>query len=117
MKRFIISWVIAAASLYLVSLLLGPRMEFEGILPVVWTALLVGLLNAIVAPVVRLLTCPAYLLTLGLFRFVVSAAFLLLARSVVHGFWIAGFWWAVLASILISVSTTILGGLVKKEED
>jgi uncharacterized membrane protein YvlD (DUF360 family) len=48
---------------------------------------------------------------------VISAAFLLIARSVVHGFWIAGFWWAVLASILISVSTTILGGLVKKEED
>ncbi len=116
MKKFVIAWAVASASLYLVSLLLGPDMEFEGILPVVWTALLLGLLNAIVAPVVKLLTCPVYLLTLGLFRFVVSAAFLLVARSVVHGFWISGFWWALLASVLISLATTLIGSVVKSED-
>lgn len=116
MKKLIISWAVGAAGMYLVSLLLGPAMEFDGIAPVLWTALFVGLLNAVAEPIVRLLTCPFYLLTLGLFRFVVGAAFLLIARTVVQGFWIAGFWWALLASVLVSLATTVLNGIVRREE-
>ena len=117
MKKILVSWAVGAVALYLVSLLLGPSMEFDGIAPVLWTALLIGLLNALAEPVIRLLTCPFYLLTLGLFRFVVDAAFLLIARTVVHGFWIEGFWWALLAAVLVSLATTILNGIFFRSEE
>ena len=45
------------------------------------------------------------------------AAFLLVARSVVHGFRISGFWWALLASVLISLATTLIGSIVKSGDD
>lgn len=110
MRKFFISWGVAALSLFLASLLLGSRMEFDSFWSVIWTALLVGFLNAVLAPLLNLLTCPVYLLTLGLSRFLVTGGLILLAGSLVRGFHIAGFWWAVLAAVIVSIATTFMGG-------
>lgn len=117
MKRLLVSWAVAAVSMWLVSLLLGPNMEFASGWDVVWASALVGLLNAVLAPLLNLITCPILLLTLGLSRFLVNALIILIADSAVDGFHITGFWWAVLAAVLISVSTTVIGGMIRSDRE
>jgi len=77
-----------------------------------WTALLLAIvlaiLNAIVKPVLIILTFPITLLTFGLFLFVINACIILLAGKFVPGFSVDGFWWALLFSILLSILTSLL---------
>ena len=101
-----INLIITALVLYLTSLLLGDAMQFSGIWGVVITAVVIGLLNFFIAPLISLLTCPLQILTLGLARFLVSGLMILLASSFLGGFAIGGFWWAVLAAIVISLLTS-----------
>jgi putative membrane protein len=115
-RRFLLAWGVGAISLYLVSLLLGSRLEIGSFWDVVWASLLLGLLNAVLAPLLNLLTCPLYLLTLGLSRFLVTGALILLADWAIPGFEVAGFLWAVLAAILISITTTFLSTQVRGGE-
>ncbi len=74
-------------------------------------ALILGILNAIVRPVLLFLTFPINLVTLGLFTFVINALMLWLAASFVAGVSVAGFWWAFLAALLISVMGALVGDL------
>lgn len=109
MKNLFISWFFAGLILWLTSEILGPGvMEFSGVWPVIWTAAVVGILNALLAPLLNLLTCPFYLLTLGLSRFLVNGIVLLISSNWVAGFEIKGFWWAVLAAIIIAILTSII---------
>jgi putative membrane protein len=81
-----------------------------------WAALgagaVLGLVNALVRPVLFILTLPLTLVTLGLFIFVVNALCLGLTAWVIPGFRIDGFWWAVLGALLVSVVSWILSGLL-----
>jgi putative membrane protein len=78
-------------------------------------ALLLGVVNAIVRPIVVLLTLPVTLVTLGLFLLVINAAMLGLVAAFLPGFSIAGFWPALLAAILVSVVSWIGAALFKKD--
>ncbi len=78
-------------------------------------ALLLGVVNAIVRPVVVLLTLPATLLTLGLFLLVVNAAMLGLVAAFLPGFAIAGFWPAFWAAIIVSLVSWLGSALFKKD--
>lgn len=113
MKRLIGAWIIAGVTLWLTSLILGPRMLFDGFWPIVWTAAVIGLLNFVLAPLLNLLTCPIYLLTLGLSRFLISGLVLVIAHKWVDGFYIASYWWAVLAAIIISILTGAIDKMAK----
>jgi putative membrane protein len=77
-----------------------------------WTALILAIalavLNAIVKPILIILTLPITILTLGLFLFVINAAIILLAAKFITGFKVDGFWWALLFSLLLSVLTSLL---------
>jgi len=72
-----------------------------------WTALIVavilGVLNLFVKPLLVVLTIPVTILTLGLFLFVINALIILMTDYLVDGFTVNGFWWALLFSILISI--------------
>ena len=78
-------------------------------------ALLLGVVNAIVRPIVVLLTLPVTLITLGLFLLVVNAAMLGLVAAFLPGFSIAGFWPAVWAALLISLVSWLGSALFKKD--
>ena len=78
-------------------------------------ALLLGVVNAIVRPIVVLLTLPAMLLTLGLFLLVVNAAMLGLVAAFLPGFSIAGFWPAFWAAIIISLVSWLGSAIFKKD--
>lgn len=103
MRKLAGAWLIAGVVLWLTSMILGTRMEFEGFWDIVWAAALIGLLNFALAPLLNLITCPVLLLTLGLSRFLVSGLVLIIAGRWVNGFHIASYWWAVLAAVIISI--------------
>ncbi len=76
-------------------------------------AIVLAILNAIVKPIIILLTLPLTLFTFGLFLFVINAAIILLTAEFVKGFRVDGFWWALLFSLLLSIITSVL---YKKDE-
>ncbi len=77
-----------------------------------WTAILfaivLAIMNAILKPILILLTFSITLLTFGLFLFVINACIILLAEKVVPGFVVDGFWWALLFSLLLSIVSSLL---------
>ena len=75
-------------------------------------AIVLGLLNLIVKPLMVLFTLPVTLLTLGLFLFVINAVIILLCSELVGGFHLASFWTALLFSILLSVLQSVMSGLL-----
>lgn len=82
--------------------------SIEGLGTLFLSALALGFVNAFVRPLVLLLTLPFTILTLGLFVFVINALMLELAAWLIPGFFVAGFWSALGASILVSVVSTLL---------
>jgi putative membrane protein len=74
-------------------------------------AIVLGVLNTFIKPVVKLLALPITIITLGLFSLVINAVFILLAAMIVPGFAVAGFWWALAFSIILSLISGFLGGL------
>jgi putative membrane protein len=82
-----------------------------------WVALFLGVVNILVRPVLIFITLPINILTLGLFTFVINAVLILLASSVIKGFEVAGFWWALLYSIVLSLVNYIINLIVQPKED
>lgn len=80
-------------------------------------AIVLAILNAIVKPILIFFTFPLTIVTLGLFLFVINALMILLADSLVDGFHVDGFWWALLFSLLLSIVTTVLFKEDKKEKE
>jgi putative membrane protein len=106
MLALLIRWLINAAALMLVAYLY-PGVEITSFGAAVLAALVLGLVNAVIRPILLLLTLPVTILTLGLFIFVVNALMFWLAAEIVGGFHVAGFWAALVGSILYSIITLI----------
>lgn len=112
---FFIQWGITALSLWVASLLFnGIRFSSTGSLII--SALLLGFANAVLRPLLVILTLPLTLVTLGFFLLVINALMLLLVAKVVSGFKISGFWTAFFASLFISILSMALGSLVPNAE-
>lgn len=119
MTRFILRWAINAIALY-VAVLIVPGIEFRGDwLGVLWLALISGLLNALVRPILKFLTCPLIILTLGFFTIFINTALLLLTTRIGQalniGISVDGFWSALLGSLVISIVSVILSLFVREE--
>jgi putative membrane protein len=104
MIGFVFRAVIAALGLWLATRLLSPRVYIDDAMTLVLAGVLLGVVNAIVRPVMLVLTFPFTLVTLGLFLLVVNAAMLGLVALFLPGFQIEGFWAAVVAAILVSIT-------------
>lgn len=74
----------------------------------IWVAIILGLMNVFVKPVLIILTLPVTVITFGLFLLVINAIIILLCSSLVSGFYVDGFWWALLFSLLLSFCQSIL---------
>ena len=95
-----------------------PGLHVSGPFAALIAGVILGFVNAIVRPVLFLLTLPLTLVTLGLFIFVLNALCLGLTAALVPGFDIDSFWWALLGALLISIVSWILNGLlVGKRQD
>jgi len=112
MTNLLITWLITALSLYLISRLrFGIEIENAGTALV--AALVLGLLNAFVRPVLAFLSLPITILTLGLFALVLNALMLMLMAALVKGVKVQGFFGALFASILLSILTWIISAIVR----
>ncbi len=108
--RILVQWLINATAVYATAHMLeGIHIKSYG--AAILVALVLGLVNAIVRPVMVLLSIPFIIVTLGLFLFVINALLLQLSASIVGGFSIDGFWWAVAGSVVISAISWLLGAL------
>ena len=101
--RIIVTSVIAFALSYILS-----GVSIDSFWYAIVLALVLALLNAIVKPLLILLTFPITIVTLGLFLFVINAMIILLADAILDGFAVRNFWWALLFGLLLSVITSML---------
>jgi len=108
----IVRWVISALALYVVAKIL-PGVHLTDFASALIAVLIIGLVNALIKPILFLLTLPVTILTLGLFLFILNALMLMLASAITPGFKLDGFGTALLASILYSILTTILHSLTE----
>ena len=111
MLTLLARWIVNGAALLLVAYLY-PGVQVAGFFPALVAALFLGLVNAVVRPILVILTLPVTILTLGLFLFVINALLFWLVAEVVKGFNVAGFGAALLGSILYSVITLLTSWLL-----
>lgn len=122
MTKFILRWAINAIALYLVVLLLPGRIDLtSGLASILWLALIFGLINALVRPLINILTCPLIILTLGLFTLVINT-FLFWLTSIIGQSFNLGLiirepvlWNAFLGGLIISAVSFILTMILKDE--
>jgi putative membrane protein len=109
--QFLLHWAITALALWLASLLFK-GLKFSDTTSLVVSALLLGFANAIVKPLLILLTLPLTLITFGFFLLVINALMIMLVAKLVKGFQVSGFWTAFFASIFISLLSIAIGAMV-----
>jgi putative membrane protein len=102
MSGLLIRWLISAVSLLIVSYLV-PGIEVQGFFYALLAAVFLGVLNAVVRPIIIILTLPLTIFTLGLFLFVVNGIMLMLVSAVIKGFSVNGFWAAVGGALVLSI--------------
>ena len=118
--RLLIRWVIVAVSLFVAAWLVpGVRVEGNAWLIFAIMAVILGLVNAIVRPILTFLTCSLVIFTLGLFLLVINALMLWLASSIAvnwfHvGFYVDGFWAAFLGALIVSIVSLILSTFIRE---
>lgn len=105
--KLIVRWLLLAAALLLVAYLY-PGVAVQSFGSALIAALVLGLLNTIVRPVLVLLTLPVTLLTLGLFLFVINAITFWMAASVLQGFYVTGFVAALVGSLIYSLAGMVI---------
>lgn len=106
----IINWLLFAVSLLFIAWLI-PGITIESFQAALLAALVVGLVNIFIRPLVVILTLPVTLLTLGLFIFIINAILFGLVAYLVPGFEVDGFFPALLGSILLSIISTIINNI------
>ena len=119
--ELLLRWVITGLALFVAAWLVpGIRVEGQGWSAFAVMAIILGLVNAVIRPVLKLLSCPLIILTLGLFVLVINGLTLWLASAIAvkwfHvGFYVDGFWAAFLGAFIVSIISVILTVLFKGE--
>ena len=103
----IVRWAVLAFSMWIATLVVPGITVNGGVGTYLWVALLFGLINSVFGSIIKVLTFPVSIVTFGLFLFVVNAAMLSLTARWSAKLDVTGFWSALLASLIISVITTI----------
>lgn len=107
----LINWILSAAAIGVTAYLL-PGVHIEGgLVTLLVLSVVLGLINAFLKPILKLLALPITILTLGFFSLVINALLILLASQIVRGFVVDGFWWALLFSIVLSLVNGFLSML------
>jgi putative membrane protein len=109
--RLLLHWILSALAVWIVAHVV-PGISVTGPLAALIAALAIGLINATLGLLIKILTFPLTLLTLGLFWFVINALMLKLAAALVPGFQVRGFEAAFLGAILLSVVSALLQWMV-----
>lgn len=115
--NFIVKIIISTLAVLVTSYLLPHSMvEVDGFLTAIIVALVLAFLNAVVKPVMIILTVPATFLTLGLFLLVINALIIELADYFVDGFQVHGFWSALLFSLILTLVNSVFEAIRRSDE-
>lgn len=110
----LIAWLINTAALLAVPYLMN-SIRVDDVGTALVAALILGLVNALIRPVLVLLTLPVTLLTLGLFIFIINGLLFWMVSSMVSGFHVTGFWAAVGGALLYSIISWALSSLLSRK--
>lgn len=113
--RLLIVWLINAVALLAVPYVI-PSITVDSFGTALVAALVLGLINAIVRPILVILTLPATLLTLGLFIFVINGLLFWFVGDILSGFHVKGFWAAFFGSIVYSVISWLLSAILLRDD-
>jgi putative membrane protein len=108
MKTFLVHWLLVAVALGVTGWIL-PGVRIGSLTALLVAALVLGFLNAVLKPLLVLLTLPLTILTMGIFYFVLNAIVFALGSTLVPGFDVDGFGWAFLGALVMSFVSTMLG--------
>ncbi len=111
MTGLIIRWAVTFVAVLVTTFIL-PQVQFTNLTALAIFAAVLAILNAVVKPIVTMLTCPLMILTLGLFSLVINALMFLLAANLVLGSPSLGLLDALLATIIVSIVSTLVSNLV-----
>lgn len=114
--RLLLTWIINALALLALPYLMH-SVQVDSIGAALIAALVLGLVNTLIRPLLVVLTLPVTLLTLGLFIFVINGILFWVVAQLVGGFQVAGFWSAVGAAVLYSMISWVLSALILKTND
>ncbi|MBP0624547.1 MULTISPECIES: phage holin family protein [Cupriavidus] len=114
--RLLVVWIINAVSLFVLPYII-PSIHIKSFGSAMLAALVLGLVNTLIRPILVILTLPVTLLTLGLFIFVINALLFLFVGNLLSGFTVDGFWAALLGSVLYSVISWLLASLLLRDRD
>ena len=109
-----LKWFVTAVSIFVVANVFK-LIYVENLTVLVLAALILGILNVFVRPILLVLTLPINIVSLGLFTLVINGFLLYATAGLVSGFEITGFWRALLAALLISIVTAMINVLIHKE--
>lgn len=107
--------VTAVVAFFLTKVLSG--VHIDGFSTAIVFAIVLGVLNLIVTPILKILGLPLTILTLGLFSLVINALVILIADYFIDGMQVDGFWWAFIFSIALSLITSLLSGIFTSSKD
>ncbi len=106
----LINWLVSTLAVLVTAYIL-PGVSVAGFVPALLFAIVLGVLNAVLRPLLIILTLPVNILTLGLFTLVINALVVLLASAIVPGFVVSGFLWALLFGIILALVMFVLNRL------
>jgi putative membrane protein len=114
--RLLLNWVLSALAVWIMAQLV-PGISVHGPVAALIAALAIGFINATLGALLKIITFPLTLVTLGLFWFVINGLMLELASAVVPGFRVHGFWAAFVGAIVLSLVNLVLKGIVMPKDN
>ena len=115
MKEFLIRWFITTIAVMGAAWLI-PGINYDSNGTLIAAALLLGIINAMVRPVLLILSLPFIILTMGFFILVINALLLLFVSSVIPGFHVNGFWHALFAGVVIGLISWLLSSFFRSSD-
>jgi putative membrane protein len=113
--RILLVWILNAIALWLVAVIVPGVQVEDDPLTLFIAAVVLGLVNALVKPLLVILTLPITVVTLGLFLLVINALLFWAVASLLPGFNVDGFWWAMLGALVYSLLTWALSSLLPRK--
>jgi putative membrane protein len=111
MNNLLIKLIVSTLSVFITAWILGDAVILEGFGTAILVAVVLAVFNVTLKPLLIFFTLPATLVTFGLFLFVINALIIMAADSLIAGFTVVNFWWALLFSLVLSVVNGLLYGL------
>ena len=111
MVSVLINWIVSAMVIFSVAYIL-PGVKVSDFTSALVVALVLGIINALLKPILLILTLPINILTLGLFTFILNALLILLVSNIVAGFKVDGFFAALIFAIVLSIANTVVHNFV-----